>query len=165
MVRGCLVSLLVLSHAGLAQAQGYVGAQRCGTCHPFAFAKWSEGPHARAQLVLRPNELLSSKCNTCHTMAPESDDSALAGVQCEQCHGVGKYYAADYVMRDQVLSRAVGLIQPGADQCRRCHTEGAPSIEPFDFAAMWARIDHGAKAREAWWRSHASSDVAASGVR
>lgn len=70
-------------------------------------------------------------------------DSRLLGVQCESCHGPGRYYVAEYVMRDAELSRAVGLLQPDAALCQRCHTAGAPSVSPFDFDRLWAIIKHG----------------------
>jgi hypothetical protein len=75
--------------------------------------------------------------------AASEDSARLAGVQCESCHGGGKYYAASYVMRDKVLARAVGLQDPGDATCKHCHDNSSPSLQPFDYAAAWARIAHG----------------------
>jgi hypothetical protein len=65
-------------------------------------------------------------------------------------------------MKDKELARAVGLVDPVEVHCRACHTEGTPSIRPFDFARMWKEIDHGKKAREAWAAAQArvSAEVA-----
>ncbi|MBC7794704.1 MAG: hypothetical protein H7Z43_13450, partial [Clostridia bacterium] len=76
-------------------------------------------------------------------------EEKYAGVQCESCHGGGRYYYPQYVMKDRELARLVGLVDATAEQCQRCHNEAAPSIKPFDFASMWAKIDHGRVAREA----------------
>ncbi len=163
-VRLCSVRLAgallcgVMPHAAPALAgQSYIGAERCRTCHEFEFRVWSSGPHAKARQALTPEQLGDAKCNTCHTMVAGSADERLAGVQCEQCHGSGQFYQYRYVMRDRELSRAVGLIETSASHCQRCHTEGAPSMEPFDYERAWARIDHGPKARERWLRTRGQS--------
>ena len=148
----CKVFWLLLLVAVPAQAQNYVGAERCGQCHEFEYRVWSTGPHAKAHLALSADQLKDSKCNNCHTHVVEAD-SKLTAVQCERCHGPGKYYQASYVMKDKELARAVGLVDPTPQSCLQCHTEGAPSVAPFDFKTMWARIDHGKEAREAWERA------------
>ena len=51
------------------------------------------------------------------------------------------------------LARAVGLVDPTSAQCMQCHTDSAPSIKPFDFDTMWAKINHGKAAREAWLKA------------
>ena len=131
-------------------AQEYVGAEKCKSCHEFEFRVWSVGPHARAHNALNAEQMKDPKCNGCHTMVPGNIEAATIGVQCERCHGPGKYYHPSYVMKDKELARAVGLIDPAEAHCRSCHTDGTPSIRPFDFARMWAAIDHGDAARKAW---------------
>ncbi len=133
-----------------AAAQNYISAERCKTCHEFAYRQWSGGPHAIAHKALTDEQLEDPKCNTCHTMLPDDREERFLGVQCERCHGPGRYYHRHYVMKDRELSRAVGLVDPKPEHCSQCHTEGAPSIRPFDFKTMWARIDHGKTAREKW---------------
>ena len=141
-------------------AQSYVGAERCGECHAFAYEVWSTSPHAKAHLSLTPEQLKDGRCNNCHTQV-EDADARFAGVQCERCHGSGKYYQPTYVMKDRDLARAVGLVDPTPASCQQCHTEGSPSITPFDFKTMWSRIDHGKAAREAWDRAHKPAAAAA----
>ncbi|HSI06876.1 MAG TPA: multiheme c-type cytochrome [Myxococcota bacterium] len=147
---GCLC-VFVLFAASVAYAQTtFVGAKRCQTCHTWEYQVWAKGPHATARQSLTPEQLKDGKCNSCHTMVPaELEEQKFAGVQCESCHGGGRYYSPSFVMKDRELARAVGLVDPTAEQCQRCHNESAPSIKPFDFASMWAKIDHGRAAREA----------------
>lgn len=153
---GALTAAALLAWGGAAAAENFIGAKRCQACHPFEFQQWAAGPHARAHTSLTPEQRKDSKCNSCHTMSPtELDNPKLVGVQCESCHGPGRYYHPPFVMKDRELARAVGLVDPTAAQCQRCHTEGAPSIKPFDFAEMWGRIDHGRAARQAWEKKQA----------
>jgi len=135
----CFFALVALP-ASLAYAQNYIGAERCKSCHEFAFRVWSSGPHAKAHAALTDEQLKDPKCNTCHTSQPGENDAKIEGVQCERCHGPGRYYHREYVMKDRELSRLVGLIEPKPEHCQQCHTEGAPSIRPFDFADLWRRI-------------------------
>ncbi len=140
-------------------AHGYVGAQRCGACHTFALRVWQASPHAHAHASLSGAQRQDARCTTCHSLgAPESPQ--FAGVQCESCHGPGKYYQPDYVMRDRELARAVGLVDTQPAQCLQCHTESAPSVAAFDYAAAWARVDH-SKAAEARWQAQRDDAVRA----
>jgi len=128
-------------------AQNYIGAERCQKCHAFEYRVWAESPHARAHKSLTQDQLKDAKCNTCHTVMSVESEQKLAGIQCERCHGPGKYYHPDYVMRDKELARAVGLVSIQPQHCAQCHTEGVPSIKPFDFVSMWAKIDHSKAAK------------------
>ncbi len=159
--RWITAGLIGLAVGGSALAQSYIGAERCKSCHEFEYRVWSSGPHAKAHQDLTAAQMKDPRCNVCHTMLPEEQEARFIGVQCERCHGAGKYYHRRYVMRDRELARLVGLIEPKEEQCRQCHTEGTPSITPFDFAAMWQRIDHGRAARQAWEKARASRPAAA----
>jgi hypothetical protein len=153
------VVLCTLVWAASARAQSYIGAERCKTCHEFEYDVWSRGPHAHAHKALTEDQLADAKCNGCHTITATANEPAFEGVQCERCHGPGKYYAPRYVMRDAELARAVGLIDPTPAHCQQCHTDGTPSIRTFDFASMWAKIDHGKKAREEWERARRAAEA------
>ena len=149
----CLALVVVAgwsAPASAGAAQSYVGADRCKSCHPFEYQRWAAGPHARPHRSLTKEQFADAKCNNCHTMLPGETDKRFVAVQCERCHGPGKYYHPEYVMKDQELARAVGLVDPKLEHCTACHTEGTPSIRPFDYARMWAEIDHGADARKRW---------------
>ena len=140
----------VLLVSSLALAQSFIGAKRCQTCHEWEYQVWSKSPHAQAQVSLTADQLKDGKCNGCHTMVPTHlEEDKFAGVQCESCHGGGRYYFPQYVMKDRELSRLVGLTDPTPEVCQRCHNDSAPNIKPFDFASMWSKIDHSRAAREA----------------
>jgi len=152
------VMVLVLGAAWSVNAHNYVGVARCKTCHDFAYTIWKRGPHAKAHLDLSAEQRKDPKCNTCHSMTAVSEvDENVQGGQCESCHGPGRYYYADYVMRDAHLARAVGLVEQQAQVCTRCHTAGSPSLEEFSYEAFWAKIDHGEQARKVWEKREAES--------
>jgi len=123
-----------------ARAQSTVGSETCKGCHPSAYEAWRETAHARAQDSLPARSRKDPRCTSCH--APESE-RGLASVSCETCHGPGQFYAAAHVMRDAELARLVGLAEPDARTCLRCHTESAPSLAPFDARRRMRLIEHG----------------------
>lgn len=143
--------LLGICAAAVAHAQeNYVGAQRCKTCHEFEFQVWQSSGHASSLQSLSESQQKDPKCNTCHTMLSGSEKKEFLGVQCERCHGPGKYYHQRFVMKDKELARAVGLLEVKQEHCAQCHNESAPNLRPFDYAAMWAKIDHSATAKVAF---------------
>lgn len=145
MVRKLLIglSLLVLG-AGVTPAgepeitESFVGAARCGKCHPRALAAWRQGPHARANSRLPEDNRSDPRCLRCHG----TSDAATGGVQCETCHGPGKIYARRHVMKDSVLARLVGLKDAKLEHCGRCHTGTAPRVQPFLPQEAWKKIIH-----------------------
>lgn len=157
MVRfGCASSatLLVVLVAVVAWAAGsarasradFVGAERCGSCHPAALRSWQASAHARASESL--GRLVSSRrCLGCHSTgdAP-AGRPYFSGVQCEACHGAGAGYAAEDLMRDPPLAADLGLREladPAARAalCARCH-RASTRLVPFDPEAAWQRIRH-----------------------
>ena len=147
----CAAALLFSQSAS---PQNFIGAERCNACHEFEYRVWGAGPHARSDQALSQGNRNDPKCNTCHTISTGDNEALAKGVQCEHCHGGGKYYQQSFVMKDKELSRAVGLIDPTAKTCQQCHTVGVPSIVAFDYDRAWARIDHSRKAREIWQQGH-----------
>lgn len=127
------------ARAAPSKAAPPVGASTCATCHPKAYATWKRGPHAHALERLSDSERHEQRCLQCHS--PDSS-VGLEGVQCETCHGSGRYYFPDYVMRDPELRKLVGLVTPDAATCKRCHDASAPSLVPFDYAKKVERIRH-----------------------
>lgn len=118
----------------------HVGAEVCGACHPAAYEAWSAGPHARALSSLTSVQASDPACRSCHTLAPRRDASELAGVQCESCHGAGRKYAPEHVMRDPVLARLMGLEPIDASTCAGCHRPDTPSARPFSFVEAVQRV-------------------------
>lgn len=121
----------------------YVGAQRCKSCHAAEFQAWEASPHAKAYDVLDAAAQKSARCLSCHTLVADDTQLGLTGVQCESCHGPGRHYTPDYVMRDAELSRLLNLVaKPDATSCQRCHTDASPSLSPFDFKTKRELIKH-----------------------
>jgi hypothetical protein len=123
-------------------ADDYVGADRCGTCHEVQYKQWKRSGHANSLARLTRVQRDDATCRTCHTMVPASDDPNLAGVQCESCHGPGRFYEPNYVMRDKVLSELNGLAKIDATTCTPCHTKDAPSVSPFTFDEKLDLVRH-----------------------
>ncbi len=144
-----------------ATSENYIGAERCRACHEFEYQVWERSAHKRSQVSLSDQQRADPKCNTCHTTSAETGNQNTS-IDCERCHGPGKYYYPRYVMKDRELARAVFLVEPKPEHCTQCHTEGTPSIRPFNFDEMWAKIDHGKAAREAWEKARARDGAAAS---
>jgi len=136
-VGSLLLSLLVV--LGANSFDGAVGAQACRACHSRIYHLWLKGPHAAATQRLDPAAQRDPRCTGCHG---SSERPELAGVQCEACHGQGRNYAADIVMRDRALARAAGLSAIDEATCLRCHRPGAPG-QPFVYAAALRRLSHG----------------------
>lgn len=136
--------------AGLAPARGaqkvvdhdYIGADRCRSCHAEEYAAWQKSPHARAFEVLSPRDRADPRCLACHTLVPEDLGAGLTGVQCESCHGPGRHYSIDYVMRDAELSAALQLAPVNAQTCTRCHTDSSPALVPFTYSEKLPLIKH-----------------------
>jgi hypothetical protein len=140
------VSALAVASAVLATSAmtaEFVGARACAECHPAAYRVWKSSPHAGAHAALPKENSKDPRCMRCHG----GGDADLGGVQCESCHGAGRYYARRNVMKDTELSRIVGLIDVTEEVCRRCHTDAAPNVQTFGWERMWGHISHGREAK------------------
>ena len=142
------VAGLVLA-AGLADAapqkivdHDFVGAERCRACHAEEYAIWEKGPHARAFDVLAAKDKTDPRCLSCHTVVPDDLAPALLGVQCESCHGPGRHYSIDWIMRDAELSQLLSLARVDEKTCTRCHTDSSPSLSPFVISEKMPLIKH-----------------------
>lgn len=117
-----------------------IGAHRCRGCHERAYQTWQNSAHAKAYSRLSEQDRKNPTCLSCHTTAKVPH---LQGVQCESCHGGGKYYAIPEVMVDGVLARSVGLkVQKGASGCMPCHSVSSTKIRKFHYPSMWKKIAH-----------------------
>ena len=146
--RGTLVALalgFVLGAPSVATAADAIGAERCGACHQKEYEDWKKTPHARALARLSTTKQRDPVCRSCHTMEPTSDDRALAGVQCESCHGKGSLYSPRYVMKDDKLRVLLGLEKVEEGTCRSCHDSESPSAKPFDYATLLQLVNHSGK--------------------
>ncbi|MBI4717077.1 MAG: hypothetical protein HY763_04675 [Planctomycetes bacterium] len=123
----------------------FVGAAVCAQCHPTPHAEWSETLHAEALTTLEGiGQGSNTNCLPCHTVGfgqeggfvDRATTDALAGVQCENCHGAG----ADHV--DDPLNEAVRpVIDISAQVCGACHTGSHhPTFEQWE-TALHAQIN------------------------
>ena len=145
-----MIALIFSAALSAAGPNNYVGAESCKSCHPQAYRTWQQSAHARAPLTLSESERKEVRCTICHspvaddaTQRSEAELARVGSVQCESCHGGGRYYSPIYVMKDKVLARAVGLVDANEQTCKRCHDAESPGLNPFIFKEAWARISHG----------------------
>lgn len=137
---------LVLCMAPAAAVAGeYVGAAACGVCHEAQYKQWRSSGHAVALARLSKVQQRDAGCRSCHTMDPRDPDPELTGVQCESCHGAGRFYAPRHVMKDAELAQLLGLEAVSDRTCEACHTADGPGVRPFDYAEKLALIAHSPK--------------------
>ncbi len=129
------------------EAGGYVGADKCLTCHPAQFEKWRNTPHAKAFATLYKEGRQSPQpsCLRCHTTGygelggfdNPTDSARLAGVQCEACHGPGSRHLKDVKLSGwDAVSDCVDCQLRKV--CMACHP---PKHSPdFDFEAYLAKV-------------------------
>ena len=110
---------------------GYVSATACQQCHEQEYLQWSATRHAFAyQTLLKKERYFDAGCISCHTTGfgyqtgfqIGDQDSTLAGVQCETCHGPGKQHVGNPKKSN---------IRSGADTslCLECHdTKHSPGF-------------------------------------
>jgi len=125
----------------------YVGQQACATCHPAAHKINFESAHTRAfqTLVVKKSEF-DPDCIRCHAVGYGAKDGffnlqktpALAGVQCENCHGRGGNHAKAMGLKQ----RAASTFRPVTpNTCVKCHDK--ENSENFKYETFWPRIAHG----------------------
>lgn len=132
-----LTGLMLVSSA---RASDFVGAVRCRSCHAAQYEQWRQTPHARAFLRLAPEQRRDPRCTTCHAT---SAADGLLGVQCESCHGAGRHYALEPVMKDVMLARAIGLKRGDEPAlCDRCHASDSTRLLPFQIHSALDAVRH-----------------------
>ena len=104
----------------------YADADTCMDCHPDKQASWVRTPHAGALAGLQAlHQEQNTACLPCHTVGYGfstgftnlATTPALAGVQCENCHGPAYRHAQDpYDLTKRPL------IELSAKVCGGCHT-------------------------------------------
>lgn len=138
--------VLLAARGARAAPADYVGQAACATCHPAVAKTWLASAHARAAAPeVLGRRARDAACLTCHATG-EGARNLLPGVQCEACHGAGAAYAAaEDVMRDRPLARALGLRDLAKDPaavCARCHAGGGTRAARFDYPTAWKKIAH-----------------------
>lgn len=104
----------------------YVGAQTCVRCHSRHHSNWGATAHAGALVTLEGiGQGDNGSCLGCHTVGfnkaggfvNRATTDALAGVQCENCHGPAKDHVSDVT---NVAKRPI--VSMSAQICADCHT-------------------------------------------
>ncbi len=134
-----MLAICAFPSLALAQPSTYLGVETCGACHLRALEAWRSGPHARAAQSLTGRQADDPMCLTCHSLVG-SPSSSIPAVECESCHGAGRHYSADHVMRDPVLAELLGLEPIREATCAGCHRPHAPSAVRFDFESALRRV-------------------------
>ena len=122
----------------------YIGADACVQCHAETHEDWLSTLHTSALESLEGSDHAEDFCLACHTVGygeeggfvDRSTTNALAGVQCENCHGPA---------RDHVDNPGDESVRPttviSADVCGACHTgEHQPTFEQWS-EARHSQID------------------------
>jgi len=116
-----MAALIMASGSVMAQDHAYVGAEKCKMCHKVQYASWQETTHAKAteDAKASTDRAFEAACLKCHAT---NSDEAMAGVQCEACHGAGADFRKMSIMKDKEAAVANGLIIPTQATCDGCHT-------------------------------------------
>ncbi|MGE0403777.1 MAG: multiheme c-type cytochrome [Kofleriaceae bacterium] len=133
-----LATIAIAFGVATASKRDWTGTAACGACHPTQLASWQTTRHAltRDRFVAKP----AAKCLACHGTGEAPAGPAIAvEVGCEACHGAGAAYAADDIMRNPPVARAMGLVdlstpKARAALCAQCHARMTTS-KPFDATA------------------------------
>ncbi len=120
LVVGAAVVVLGVGALAANAAPTYIGAEKCKMCHKIQYDSWSQTKHAKATADAQnsTSPKFETACLSCHAT---NKDAALAGVQCEACHGPGSEYKTISVMKDLAKAKAAGLIIPTQATCDGCH--------------------------------------------
>ena len=120
LVAAMVVAILGLGVLAASAAPTYIGAEKCKMCHKVQYDSWAQTKHAKATESAKASKewKFEAACLTCHAT---NKDEAMAGVQCEACHGAGSDYKTLSVMKDLAKAKAAGLVVPTQETCNGCH--------------------------------------------
>lgn len=114
----------------------FLGAQACALCHKKMHEDWSETRHAGALETLEAiGQGENAACLGCHTagfgvaggFVDRATTDALAGVQCENCHGPGLDHRSN--VADSSMRPPVDI---AASICGSCHNDAHhPTFEEW----------------------------------
>ena len=140
----------------------FAGAQRCSQCHQNIHTDWTSTLHSKALETLEKiGQGKNASCLGCHTVGfgqtggfvDRATTNALAGVQCENCHGPGADHANN--VNDASKRPPVSI---AASICGTCHTgEHHPNFED------WQMSKHGAVEPELVTRFAAGTSLSSCG--
>jgi len=119
--------------------EDFIGSERCKICHKEEYEIFAKTAHKDTSKSLDKNNKKNHECLMCHSM---DKDGRIMEIGCEACHGGGKYYSQEYVMKDKELSRLIGLKKPDQETCKKCHTDDTPKINKMDIKEGMKKIEH-----------------------
>jgi len=117
----------------------FLGSELCMRCHVEEGEQWKTTSHSLAwQTLVNAKKDATPECVTCHSVGfnkpggfvSNSATPHLAGVQCENCHGIGTQHEAFAAPPHRITSAV----------CEQCH-HGENDPE-FDFAKKLPKIAH-----------------------
>lgn len=160
-MKTCMFSLVFIislfcfssfSFSGPEKKHEFTGANKCKMCHKAEYVQWQKTAHANAfKTLASPEAAKYSKdaqkdvaCLKCHVTGFGEAGKIVAedGVQCESCHGAGKDYSTNKIMKDKKLAAGNGLVIPSEDRCKECHNKQSPTFKEFDFKVFHAKVMH-----------------------
>ncbi len=136
-IAGC-PSVPPTTGGGEPTASKFVGADTCMPCHSGMHTDWLATGHATALDTLEAiGQGENAACLGCHTVGFNDDGfisraetPALAGVQCENCHGASAEHATN--PGDLALRPSVDM---SATLCGSCHTDAHhPTFEEWQLS-------------------------------
>jgi nitrate/TMAO reductase-like tetraheme cytochrome c subunit len=132
---------------GVKATASYAGSQSCASCHPSAWAAWSNSSHARAFASLKTAGAdADPNCIGCHTVGfgtlsgyrRQFGGEKLTDVGCESCHGPG----SQHVAQRKAGGEALNHLRPASESdCRKCHR--GEFSRAFEWNQFWPQIAHG----------------------
>lgn len=134
-----VVIALIIQFTADTYPDDLVGSERCKICHKEEYKKFTKTKHKDTSKSLNEQQKKNRECLVCHSMDKEGK---FMEIGCEACHGGGKYYSYDYVMKDKELSRLIGLKKPTEETCKKCHNEDTTKINKFDIKKGLKEIEH-----------------------
>lgn len=121
---------------------GYVGIERCSTCHSAAKKFWDGTRHARAyETLVKDHKEFNLDCVSCHVTGYEKPGGStvthvegLTDVQCEVCHGPGSKHVENPGLRGSI--QRVPEVNLCASSCHHPPHVGAD----WDVSVAWQKI-------------------------
>jgi hypothetical protein len=124
----------------------------CAFCHPSVHADWRTTAHSHALETLEAvGQGSNPACLPCHTVGfgepggyiDRATTNALAGVQCESCHGPGRAHVSN--IQDPGLRPPASIAMLDPNICGKCHTDIHHStIDEWSESAHGGNHDFGA---------------------
>ncbi len=115
----------------------------CGFCHPTSHDDWQTTAHSTALETLEAiGQGTNAACLPCHTVGfgeaggfvDRATTDALAGVQCESCHGAGAAHVSDIMDVSLRPPASVAALDPNI--CGKCHTDAHhPTMDEWEESA------------------------------